>query len=124
MKQAQPSAKPQLLKKIAQNGRYGPEEFEEAARQELQDDMNELERLSQEEQLEEANRRRKHGRKFSRSEETGQDPTQEEFWDCPICARPQVANDKDFNDHIDFCLSRQTIRRRLKIHHQLRAAAR
>ena len=31
-------------------------------------------------------------------------------WDCPICMRPQAADDKLFNDHIDFCLSRQTIR--------------
>lgn len=87
------------------------EEFEEAARQELQDDMNELERLSQEEQLEEANRRRKHGREIlPNPKKTDKDPLEEEYWECPICARPQVANDKHFNDHIDFCLSRQTIK--------------
>jgi len=91
------------------------EEFEEAARQELQDDMNELERLSQEEQLEEANRRRKHGREvLPNPKKQDKIPPQEEFWDCPICARPQVANDKDFNDHIDFCLSRQTIKEAVK----------
>lgn len=97
-------------------------EFEEAARQELQDDMNELERLSQEgvdqeEQREEANRRRKHGREIlpnpSRQgldEEKDEVRRAEEYWDCPICARPQVASDREFNDHIDFCLSRQTIK--------------
>lgn len=37
-------------------------------------------------------------------------PTREEWWDCPICSRPQVANEKQFNDHIDSCLSRQAIR--------------
>ncbi|KAG9256139.1 uncharacterized protein F5Z01DRAFT_651222 [Emericellopsis atlantica] len=34
----------------------------------------------------------------------------EEWWDCPICARPQAAEEKAFNEHIDLCLSRQTIR--------------
>ena len=117
------------------------EEFEEAARQERQDEMNELERLSQEkdtntsdpltteEELEEANRRHKHGRAIL----PNPDPTyrgpnssvglqkpatnyvppaakEEPFWPCPICARPQSTNDKDFNDHIDFCLSKQTIK--------------
>lgn len=37
-------------------------------------------------------------------------PGQEEWWQCPICSRPQAANEKQFNDHIDTCLSRQTIR--------------
>ncbi|KAK3322065.1 hypothetical protein B0H66DRAFT_187340 [Apodospora peruviana] len=34
----------------------------------------------------------------------------EEWWDCPICSRPQSANERQFNEHIDLCLSRQTIR--------------
>lgn len=99
-------------------------EFEEAARQELQDDMNELEqlsqeRLSQEEQREEDNRRRKHGREIlpnpnpstqGPEKEKDEERRAEEFWDCPICARPQVASDRTFNGHIDFCLSRQTIK--------------
>lgn len=33
-----------------------------------------------------------------------------EWWDCPICNRPQVAEERRFNDHIDLCLSRQAIR--------------
>lgn len=36
--------------------------------------------------------------------------TEPEWWDCPICERPQVADEKRFNDHIDLCLSRQAIR--------------
>ncbi len=32
------------------------------------------------------------------------------IWHCPICSRPQVARDRDFNDHVDYCLSRGTIR--------------
>ncbi len=116
------------------------EEFEEAARQERQDEMNELEQLSQEkenngsdpltaeEQLEESNRRHKHGRAilpnpdptyrgpnssvgFQKPPTNHVAPAKEEpFWPCPICARPQTTNDKDFNDHIDFCLSKQTIK--------------
>lgn len=129
------------------------EDFEEAARQERQDEMNELERLSQEqdatasdpltqiEQLEEANRRLKHGRvvlpnprpekqKMNatvrelgpsvgfQKPETGYvkpfEPKEERPWTCPICARPQPASEKDFNDHIDFCLSKQTIKEAAK----------
>ncbi|KAF6828462.1 DNA-directed polymerase [Colletotrichum musicola] len=33
----------------------------------------------------------------------------EEMWDCPICNRPQAPNERQFNEHIDLCLSRQTI---------------
>ncbi|CAF3594866.1 unnamed protein product [Fusarium graminearum] len=35
---------------------------------------------------------------------------EEQWWDCPICSRPQAANERQFNEHIDLCLSRQTIR--------------
>ena len=88
------------------------EEFEEAARQEKQDEMNEIELLSQEEQIEEANRRHKHGREILPN------PTKDDVipkldntvWDCPICGRPQAADDGDFNKHVDYCLSRQTIK--------------
>lgn len=37
-------------------------------------------------------------------------PVPEEWWDCPICSRPQPADERQFNDHIDVCLSRQAIR--------------
>lgn len=37
-------------------------------------------------------------------------PTLEQWWDCPICGRPQAADERQFNDHIDACLSRQAIR--------------
>jgi DNA polymerase kappa len=139
--------------KVDENGEWEvwpDEEFEEAARQERQDEMNELERLSQEQQLgedmavldpltqeqqlEESNRRHKHGREIlpnptpkkqttSNIRELGPSvgfqkpasgylppPKEEKPWTCPICARPQSASAKDFNDHIDYCLSRQTIK--------------
>ena len=35
---------------------------------------------------------------------------EEQWWTCPICSRPQAADERRFNDHIDMCLSRQTIR--------------
>ena len=134
------------------------EEFEEAARQERQDEMNELERLSQEQQalddtcalepltqeehLEESNRRHKHGREIlpnptpkkpntTSTRELGPSvgfqkpatgyvpPSKAEDkkpWTCPICARPQSASEKDFNDHIDFCLSKQTIKEAVTDH--------
>jgi len=31
-------------------------------------------------------------------------------WNCPICMRPQRADEREFNSHIDFCLSRETIK--------------
>lgn len=34
----------------------------------------------------------------------------DEWWQCPICSRPQPADERQFNSHIDACLSRQTIR--------------
>ena len=32
------------------------------------------------------------------------------FWDCPICTRPQLAENRMFNDHVDFCLSKHAIK--------------
>ena len=110
-------------------------EFEEAARQEREEEMEELERLSQEqhpypspdtsrslrsqEDIDEANRRRKHGREILPNpspRKAGPSPAkvEPEAWACPICGLPQVAQDREFNDHIDFCLSRQTIREAAK----------
>ena len=111
---------------------WAEEEFEEAARRERQDEMDELEKLSQEEaqyspsqeDIEEMNRRRKHGREIlpnpkkpideGRREERRRENVPNDLWDCPICARPQPANDRDFNDHIDHCLSRQTIKEAIR----------
>lgn len=36
--------------------------------------------------------------------------SKEEFWNCPVCGTAQAANDREFNEHIDLCLSRGTIR--------------
>ncbi|KAL1835407.1 hypothetical protein VTK73DRAFT_5678 [Phialemonium thermophilum] len=40
----------------------------------------------------------------------------EEWWDCPVCGRPQTADERRFNEHIDLCLSRQTIRDAVQQH--------
>lgn len=69
------------------------EEFEHAERQEMQDELNEIEQLSQE----------MDGADGHGSQE------QSVFWDCPVCFRPQEADDRTFNTHIDFCLSKSTI---------------
>lgn len=110
------------------------EEFEEAARQERQEEMDEAELLSQEQQdedellntdelsqaeLEERNRRLKHGREVrpnpKKDEAAKSTPEREpEAWACPICGLPQVAQDRAFNDHIDYCLSKQTIKEAAK----------
>ena len=80
--------------------------FEDAERQERENDYEELEHLSQ---LEESDPRRHHGKEIVPNPKKGDTP-EEEWWDCPICARPQAPNEKEFNEHIDLCLSRQTIR--------------
>lgn len=77
------------------------EEFEEAARQERNDEMNELEKLSQEHDVEHE--------QDAHIAETSDAPAGEQ-WTCPICSLPQPPDDATFNAHIDFCLSKQTIK--------------
>jgi DNA polymerase kappa len=81
------------------------EEFEEAARQERNDEMNELEKLSQD-QDQQGSR--------AKSEPQEQQAPVEEQWQCPICTIPQPPDDASFNAHIDFCLSKQTIKEVVK----------
>ncbi|CAH0056761.1 unnamed protein product [Clonostachys solani] len=54
---------------------------------------------------------RKHGKEITPNPNpTKAEPIEEELWDCPICGRPQNADERVFNEHIDLCLSRQAIR--------------
>ena len=78
--------------------------FEDAERQEREDDLQELESLSQK-----IDERRHHGKEVVPNPKKDSSP-EEEWWDCPICMRPQAASEKEFNEHIDLCLSRGTIR--------------
>ncbi|KAK7525556.1 DNA-directed polymerase-like protein kappa [Phyllosticta citriasiana] len=91
-------------------------EFEEAARQEREDEFAETLRLSQQQEHGEGGQDQtpqtspgiKHGRQFNAAAKEEQQ--QEQLWDCPICMRPQPAKDRALNEHIDFCLSRDAIR--------------
>ena len=96
-------------------------EFEDAARQEHQDEIDEMERLSQEhDQTEGLVAGPAFHEPFGRYK-YGSEPNSpakpavamkesDQYWDCPICTVPQPANDRDFNAHIDLCLSRETIK--------------
>lgn len=77
------------------------EVFEQSARQERQQELDDLEQLSQE-----------IGDSRVSHDGTTTEPSepQIQYWDCPICSRPQPADDKIFNDHVDFCLSKDTIK--------------
>ena len=101
-------------------------EFEESARQERQDEFDQLERLSHEQdehQAANASNNDFHepfGRYKTNHLRNTATPTKRspvvldklrETWICPICSLPQPASDNDaFNSHIDFCLSRRTIK--------------
>jgi DNA polymerase kappa len=82
------------------------EEFEEAARRERNDEMNELEKLSQEHEAQ--------GQSEVPMAADDAATFTEEQWTCPICSLPQAPDDATFNAHIDFCLSKQTIKEAVK----------
>lgn len=77
------------------------QEFEKAAQQEREAEMSELEKLSQE-VVDESNA-------TPPTTDSSVKPTEPTCWECPICLRPQSADDSIFNAHVDYCLSRQTI---------------
>ncbi|KAL4786539.1 hypothetical protein BJX76DRAFT_321108 [Aspergillus varians] len=82
------------------------EAFEKAARDELQDEMDDIEKLSQETPESEVD----HIDQTEKSPTPTTAPEEEIYWDCPICSMPQLADDRKFNDHVDYCLSKQTIK--------------
>ncbi|GKT92120.1 impB/mucB/samB family protein [Colletotrichum tofieldiae] len=53
---------------------------------------------------------RRHGKEIQPNPVREYAPVNDEMWDCPICNRPQAPDERGFNEHIDLCLSRQTIR--------------
>ncbi|KAJ4862422.1 impB/mucB/samB family domain-containing protein [Trichoderma breve] len=79
----------------------------------LEDLDDSLENVSHEQEGEEDEmlQDRRHGKEIvpNPPPERGAQP-EEDWWECPICLRPQAANERQFNEHIDLCLSRQTIR--------------
>ncbi|KAL5115956.1 hypothetical protein ACEQ8H_006178 [Pleosporales sp. CAS-2024a] len=82
------------------------EEFEEAARQERNDEMNEVEKLSQEYAPQQD--------AMTTPGVAASEAVFEEQWTCPICSLSQPPDDTTFNAHIDFCLSKQTIKEAVK----------
>ncbi|KAI9743616.1 MAG: hypothetical protein M1818_002932 [Claussenomyces sp. TS43310] len=87
-------------------------EFEEAQRQEQQAELEELETLSQ---IEEVSRLRRHGKEIIQNPRQIKTVAEKDLsWDCPICLRPQATDEREFNEHIDLCLSRQTIKQALQ----------
>ncbi|KAH7153012.1 hypothetical protein EDB81DRAFT_718715 [Dactylonectria macrodidyma] len=56
---------------------------------------------------------RRHGKEIAPNPMMKSPTREEPLWDCPICGHPQAADERVFNEHIDLCLSRQTIREAL-----------
>ena len=54
--------------------------------------------------------KQRRGKKKRKKEKEKEKEKKDEWWDCPICNRPQPADERLLNEHIDLCLSRQTIR--------------
>lgn len=77
------------------------DEFEAAARQEKEDEMDALEILSQGLSKDEG---------CGSTNPRGSDANESELWECPVCKRQLTAEGRSFNDHVDFCLSRKVIR--------------
>jgi DNA polymerase kappa len=108
-----PESEPKAKRLVvdAEGWQIWPEaEFEEAARHEREEEMEELEHLSQEheQQIKELPA---HGQVWnSMTQKEPEITPKEQFWDCPVCGRPQPAEDRALNEHVDLCLSRQAIR--------------
>lgn len=80
------------------------EEFEAAALEEQLDEMNTLEKLSQD--LEDS----RHNWEYEQNKaETRPPDTKPAVWTCPVCSVAQPTDNTLFNEHVDFCLSRDTI---------------
>ncbi|RYP34165.1 hypothetical protein DL767_004392 [Monosporascus sp. MG133] len=58
----------------------------------------------------EGDSRRSHGKEIVPNPKRSSPEQEDDWWDCPICSRPQPTDERLFNDHIDLCLSRQAIR--------------
>lgn len=94
------------------------QEFEQAAQQEREDELNELERLSQEFAAVENPAVVPFPHTSNPTTAAPTQPSRNHFWDCPICLRPQAAEDRSFNAHVDYCLSKETIREAVKGSHE------
>ncbi|KAK5135109.1 hypothetical protein LTR08_005634 [Meristemomyces frigidus] len=119
--------------------KWPDEVFEDEARQEREDDWEEMEKLSQEQSgthedndvsahtpddADKADYRRYdngfawrsllEAERAAAEVEAKKDKPTAAQWNCPICNIAQSADERAFNEHIDGCLSRQTIREIVK----------
>ena len=88
------------------------EEFEEAARQEKEAEFEAVEALSQEYERREAEK--SIDRTHVGGEQSEPTASTKQQWVCPICDRLQNADYRAFNEHVDFCLSKQAIKDAVK----------
>ena len=89
-------------------------EFEEAARQEREAEFQAMEGLSQEYERKEADDARDQKHADASSKGSRLEPPNEQQLVCPVCEKPQNADHRAFNEHIDFCLSKQAIKDAVK----------
>lgn len=104
------SKKPTLPTDEGEWEQWPDSEFEEAARQEKQDDLDTLEQLSQEYNNTPKISATAHAGTIIASVPAARSEEEEEQWKCPICTQPQTADAVLFNQHIDVCLSKQAIK--------------
>ena len=90
------------------------EEFEEAARREREAEYQAIEVLSQEYERREADDIFYQKHADAGSEKSRPESSNEQQWICPICDKPQNAEYRAFNEHVDFCLSKQAIKDAVK----------
>jgi DNA polymerase kappa len=86
------------------------EEFEAAALQERIDEMADLQQLSQEMEASGP------GGEGAPAQTDGgsSNNSKRAKWPCPVCSLPQPADNALFNQHVDFCLSKDTIKEVVK----------
>lgn len=105
------SKKPDTMAFFGFRPRKSDEEFNDVEGDSSLDSLGHGEALElADDATEEFSRASRHHGKEIESNPKRKEPPEIEQWDCPICNRPQEANERAFNEHIDLCLSRQTIR--------------
>ena len=87
-------------------------EFEEAARHEQEVEYEAVEALSQE--YERRQVENSLARTVGTAEQLEAAGSKKEQWICPICDRPQNAEYRAFNEHVDYCLSKDAIKDAVK----------
>jgi DNA polymerase kappa len=79
------------------------EEFEQAQQAEKEEELQLTRELEAELEAREKGKEKE-------ARERGKEEPAAETWECPICGSHQPADDTRFNQHMDFCLSKEAIR--------------